>query len=370
MSITFLHTADWQLGKPFQQFPDDVATRLGDARYDAIDRVASAAKAAGARHVLVAGDVFDHHKPPARIVDRMLARLAVHPDLVWHLLPGNHDPAEPGKVWDDLARRRPPDTVRCHTQALPFELAAGVVLIPAPLTARALSHDPTAFMDRIETPRGTIRIGMAHGSVRGFSSESEAAIPIDAARAGKARLDYLALGDWHGPVQINARTWYSGTHEPDSTKDNGPGQALVVTIAAPGREPQVTPVATKIYHWHSEAVFVSALADLDTLAEKVAGLPGQAARLVLKLALTGRVPLAEHGLIAERLERLGAGLAHLDADASAIEAAAGGEDLAALGTGSIAAVAQRLAAGAIEQPAAAQALRILARLVGQAGPLS
>ena len=370
MSFTFLHTADWQLGKPYQQFPDDVATRLGDARFDAIDRVAEAAWGARAGHVLVAGDVFDHHKPPQKTIDRMLARLAAYPDLVWHLLPGNHDPAVPGMVWDDLARRAPPANVRAHLQPVPFELMPGVMLIPAPLTARALSHDPTAYMDGVETPRGTIRIGLAHGSVRGFSSEGEAAIPVDAARAEKARLDYLALGDWHGQVRINPRTWYSGTHEPDSYKDNGPGHALVVKIDAAGSEPQVTSVSTMIYHWHSETVYVAALADLDMAAAKLEAIPGAANRLVLKLVLSGRVPLAEHGLIAGRLEKLGAGLAHLEADASALEAVADGDDLAALGTGSIATVAQRLAASAPDNPAAAHALRILARLVAQAGPSS
>ena len=58
-------------------------------------------------------------------------------------------------------------------------------------------------------------------------------------RAATARLDYLALGDWHGTRRIDARTWYSGTPEPDRFKANEPGNVLQVDIARAGAEPIV-----------------------------------------------------------------------------------------------------------------------------------
>ena len=369
MSITFIHTADWQIGKPFGTFPEETATLLRAARLDAIDRIAAVAVAAGARHVLVAGDVFDHVKPKERVVGQLLARLAEHRALVWHLLPGNHDPAQPGSVWDDVERNKPAN-VRAHVTSEPMEIEPGVLLIPAPLHAKAMSTDPTGFMDQVVSPRGVIRIGMAHGSVRGFDSEGEASIPIGITRATRATLDYLALGDWHGLQQIDARTWYCGAPEPDGYKDNKPGHVLVVTIAAQGAEPRVRSVATHHYHWKRQALALSCVADVERFAADLAANAVPRARLLLKLDLSGRVPVAEFGAIQQRLESLADGLAHLDADPGAIETLTSADDLAALGSGSIGMIAQRLAAQrgtgeASDQQTAARALRTLARFVGQ-----
>ena len=54
-----VHTADWQLGKPFGRFPDDVRTALMEARLDVIDTIGRVAEEHRATHVVVAGDVFD-----------------------------------------------------------------------------------------------------------------------------------------------------------------------------------------------------------------------------------------------------------------------------------------------------------------------
>ena len=370
MSITFIHTADWQLGKPFGNFPEEKQAVLRAARLDAIDRIAAVAGAAGARHVLVAGDVFDKAKPGQRVIGELLARLGKHREIVWHLLPGNHDPAQPGCVWDDVARSRPPGNVRLHVTTDAAEIEGGVLLIPAPLHAKAMSTDPTAFMDQVVSPRGTIRIGMAHGSVHGFNSIGEASIPIAATRASSAKLDYFALGDWHGQVEINPRTWYSGTPEPDGHKDNKPGHVLVVSIAAQGAIPTVRAVPTHHFQWRHHALALSCVDDLEAFAARLDGDAVARDRLVLKLDVAGRVPLAEFGVVKQVLDAMAYGMGHLDADVTALAAGTDADDLAALGTGSIGLIAQRLAAmsasdDAGERQTSARALRELAKHVGQ-----
>jgi len=369
MGFSFIHTADWQIGKPFGNFQDETATLLRAARLDAVDRLATAAKAAGALHILVAGDVFDHARPPPKTVGQLMARMAAQRDLVWHLLPGNHDPAQPGSLWDDLPRTKP-DNVHIHLAPEPVEIETGVILLSAPLRARAMSTDPTAYMDHATSATGAIRIGLAHGSVRGFNSEGEPVIPIDIERARKARLDYLALGDWHGLQQINSRTWYSGTPEPDGYKDNAPGHALIVTIAATGAAPDVRPIATGHYRWTRQDLFIDKIADLDRFSAHLSEEAIPRAQMLLKLIVRGRVPLAEHAAIGERIVALAHGLADLDADTSSLVTTTNDDDLAALGTGSIATIAQNLAAmtasndPALQKPAE-QALRTLARLAEQ-----
>ena len=90
-------------------------------------------------------------------------------------------------------------------------------------------------MDAAATPAGALRVGLAHGSVAGrLPDDADAANPIAADRATGARLDYLALGDWHGTLEIAPRTWYAGTPEPDRFRANDAGNALLVELDGPG----------------------------------------------------------------------------------------------------------------------------------------
>ncbi len=100
--------------------------------------------------MLVAGDVFDAETVPGALSGQLLARLKAYPALTWHLLPGNHDPGRAGGVWSSLVGGLPAN-VRVHLEAKPVELAAGVVLLPAPLMSKRTSGDPTAWMDGAPT---------------------------------------------------------------------------------------------------------------------------------------------------------------------------------------------------------------------------
>jgi DNA repair exonuclease SbcCD nuclease subunit len=58
--VNFLHTADWQIGKPFAGIRDErKRTLVQHARTEAIKRIGAVAKDAGAEFLLVAGDLFD-----------------------------------------------------------------------------------------------------------------------------------------------------------------------------------------------------------------------------------------------------------------------------------------------------------------------
>jgi DNA repair exonuclease SbcCD nuclease subunit len=341
MAFTFIHTADWQLGAQFASLPIEIAAQLQAERLNAIDRIAAVALDKRANHILVAGDVFDAIRPPQTLIGKALARIAKYQSLTWHFLSGNHDPAVPGSVWDDLKRAAAPN-IRLHLTAEPVEIAPGVLLLPAPLSARAMSHDPTAWMDRHEGANGMLRIAVAHGSVHGFSSEGEAAIPIAIDRAKSARLDYFALGDWHGTVQINPRTWYSGTPEPDRFRDNDAGNVLAVTIAAPGSIPVVEQISTTHFHWRQEMREILTPVQIDELTETLRTGNTPPDRTLLALTLTGRVPLTENAALEDSIEKLRSTVAHLDLDRDALTISTPDSDIEALGTGAIADVAKQL----------------------------
>ncbi len=345
MRFTFVHTADWQIGKRFGAFPAEKAAVLREERLRAIDRVAEAGRAAGATAVLVAGDVFDSETVSEALIGTLLARLKAHPKLAWHLLPGNHDPARAGGVWEAIVAAGLPANVIVHTEPRPAELAPGVMLLPAPLTAKSTSRDPTEWMDAGETPVGSLRIGLAHGSVQGFGSEGEANVPLDPARAKSAQLSYLALGDWHGTTEISERVWYAGTPEPDSFPDNEPGHALIVAIEGT-RAPKVERVATAHFTWARRRQTVESAKALDGIEAEFARLGSAASRWLINLRLDGQVTLAERAAIEARLSQLATQVFFLEADLAALHTAAAASDLEALGSGVLGTVAQRLKATA------------------------
>ena len=364
MSFTFIHTADWQIGKPFAGFDAETAAALGSARLAGIDRIADAATKAGAKHVLVAGDVFDSETASSRTVRQLISTLAANAGQTWHLLPGNHDPVRAGSVWGEVVGAGPPPNVRLHLASVPVAIAPGVTLLPAPLTQASTSIDPTAWMDLAVSPPGDLRIGLAHGSVQGnFGGDGDAAVPIAPDRPKLARLDYLALGDWHGTIRIADRVWYSGTHETDRFPDNAPGHVLVVQLDGGAAKPAVQRVATSHFTWTKRTLRVSGLDDVIAFESDIERLGRAQKTTLIDLALTGSVPLAEYAAIVTRLARIEQ-LCHLRINADALLALAGGEDIAALGEGAVRQAAERLRViadtGGVDAAVARRALTRLA----------
>lgn len=249
MTVRFLHTSDLHIGKRFGNLPEDLRGRLREARHTAIDRLAAQARAHNTDTVLLAGDTFDTETPSPQVLRQALAAIGGHADLRWVILPGNHDSLAAEELWDQIRRSKPDNLLLAHDPE-PLWLSSEAVVLPAACTARRPGRDLTAWMEDCDTD-AAVRIGLAHGAIQNFSEDGTGTDIIAPNRASLADLDYLALGDWHGLKEINAKTWYSGTPEPDRFKHNRPGQALIVSIAGRGATPEVTAVDTGVFEWRT-----------------------------------------------------------------------------------------------------------------------
>ncbi len=178
---------------------------------------------------MVAGDLFDSPTPSnsdVSAVCQAIGKLEI-PVLV---IPGNHDHGAPGSVWHSpfflAEQQRRAANLQVLLERQPVELEEAVVL-PCPLLRRSDSTDPTTWVRQLnwETlPAAKPRILLAHGSVHGFAAADLDADDDNPSSANNRlqldgglleQVDYVALGDWHGLKQVNPRTWYSGTPEPD-----------------------------------------------------------------------------------------------------------------------------------------------------------
>lgn len=325
----FLHTADWQMGRTYSRFDTEDGAALVEARYEAIERLAALATEHQCDAVLVAGDVFDAQTVSDRTIRRVFNATRGF-DGPWVMLPGNHDAALAESVWTRAKRLGAvPKNVYLALESgvtpLPEQ---GIAVLSAPLTQRHTYGDLTQAFDDIETPPELLRIGLAHGSVQGLLPEDiDSTNPIAPERTETAKLDYLGLGDWHGVREINARTWYSGTPEPERFRNNDAGYVLIVDIEEPGATPKVTRHETARYQWHQWRESLSVPSDLDELLHRISQLP-EASVLDLKLAgtltlagdqkLTEALSIAEARYRAVTCDRTGLQLEPTDDDISAL----------------------------------------------------
>lgn len=307
--IRFIHTADWQIGKPFAAMKE-VAAQLRAARLDAIDALAAQARARGIVHVLVAGDVYDGENLARPTMLAPLERMRQATGIRWWLIPGNHDPHRAGGIWERVIAGGLPDNVRFCGVTEPLEMEAGVWLLPAPLMAKHTARDSTDWMDTAETPAGSIRIGLAHGSIRDFGQRQESPNVIDPARVGSARLDWLALGDWHGIKRIGPRIWYPGTPEPDAFREARTGRALSVSIAGAGALPDVEEITTGHHDWQEIEVQLSDSASITDLADRLGSEVGS--RSIVRLKLIGAVSPGDLARLDHVRDVLAARVCHLD----------------------------------------------------------
>jgi DNA repair exonuclease SbcCD nuclease subunit len=280
--ITFLHTADWQLGKPFASITDPAKrARVQQERFEALRRIGAVVRDRQARFVVVAGDLFDSPTPTHATISAALGAITEIGVPVF-AIPGNHDHAGPDSLWEQPFFRRERERLSPNFHLLtarePVRISLDtdeVILLPCPLLRRHEPDDPTAWirdLDFDELPDGATtttdkfppRIVIAHGSTTAFTAEAAgqhdhddaaAAGPIAANTIAIDRLpldeiDYLALGDWHGHGAAGPKAWYAGTPEIDRFPKAGqePGHVAVVTVSR-GGQPTVAQVATGRFRW-------------------------------------------------------------------------------------------------------------------------
>lgn len=353
----FVHTADWQIGMKAAGI-GVAGARVRAARLDAAERVA----ALEADFVLAAGDTFEDNAVDRGLVQRTGEILAKFRGPVY-LLPGNHDPLQPGSVWDHPVWTQFANLhVIREAGAVPVP---GGTLLAAPLRETHSKRDPSAVLAELPRPEGVV-IGMSHGTVEGIDPDTEHH-PIARESWRRAKVDYLALGHWHSRTEYAdesgvVRMAYCGTHETTKFGERDSGNVLRVRIES-GRV-TVEPVRTGTLEWVTLEEAVQAPGDVAAVRDRVAKVADGA---LVRLALRGLLHAEEAALVGQ-LEGMGGRFTFYAFDGSGLRPAAeeGWED--GLPAGAVRQAARRLRELASAGDAvAAEALLELQALAAEAG---
>lgn len=336
MSIRFIHTADWQIGKPYGpiDFPDNQATAR-QSRIDSIRKIGSLVAEHQASFVVVAGDLFDSITPDRQTVHRTCSAVG-EIGVPVYVIPGNHDHGGQGSVWHQ------PYFLQAQTQYSPNlnvllnnepVISEEAVILPRPLLRKHEStdtisdlrhHDYSVYGDRV-------RIVLAHGSIQSFGGSDDIDIDgskgavnlIDIAQLPRQEIDYIALGDWHGAKKVADNAWYSGTHETDrfpKGEDYLSGHVLLVEASRSG-QPVVTPAKTTELHWHVRETELRGEESLNTLEADVQALrEGRVGKDLLRLEINGALGISQMHRLREMLETWKADFLHLDVSNEVIAA--------------------------------------------------
>lgn len=327
--IKFVHTADWQIGKPFGNIDGDQAAFLRKQRIETVGKIGAIAGQEKADFILVAGDVFDSNLPESKSVLQTFKVMAESFGGKWFLLPGNHDAAETQSVWTRIKKDFSSDNISILDEPKARRIPElGTVILPAPLKRRHESSDLTEWWDSYESSHDDIRIGLAHGSLDALSQyRGEAPNTIALSRIQSAKIDYLALGDWHGTISASKRAYYSGTPEPDRFKANESGNIIIAEIEAPGKEPVVQIRSTKHYLWQLLDNSIFRAADILSIRQQLQELNHPLDRIALRMSLKGSLSFEERALLDKEIEQLNSELFYVESDLSGLLAEPSNEDL-------------------------------------------
>lgn len=303
--VRFIHTADWQLGMSPRNLDADARARFAAARVDVIRVIGALARDEGCEFVIVAGDVFESNQLDRATVRRALDAMA-EAGLPFYLLPGNHDPLEPGSVFltDPFAGHCPANV---HVlKGNPVMVSSGVEIVAAPwLSKRPVRDLLGEACVGLDVVAAGVRIAVGHGVVDVLSPDSTSTqlINIEGLEAAIDRgcLHYVALGDRHSSTRVGTggSIWYSGAPEPTDFAETDAGNVLLVDLDRD--HASVAPHHVGTWRFVERTVDINGLEDIEHLRGWLADLPSKTTTLI-RLSPVGTVSLQVKAELDDLLE--------------------------------------------------------------------
>lgn len=295
--VRFVHTADWQLGMTRHFLDGEAQARFSEARIEAIRKIGHLAAEHDCSFVVVCGDVFESNHVGRQVIVRALDALAETPDVMFYLLPGNHDPLNASSVFRSptFVDRCPGNVEVLDTEGI-AEIGPGVQLIAAPWTSKAPLEDLVHRAISTASAGDGVRIAVGHGAIDSIAPDGAnlALIRLEDLETSIAdgRVQYVALGDRHSTTSVgeSGRVWYSGAPEPTAFREVDPGNALVVELDGSAIAVTSHPIAQ--WEFHTFEFDLRNAEDIDRLQGKLSDL-GDKSVSIVQLALVGQLSLGD-----------------------------------------------------------------------------
>ena len=276
MSVRLLHVADVHLGAPLGNFGTYAARRREDLEA-AFRRAVDAALGERVQAVLVAGDLFDTHRPEPRVVEvarRELARLREAGIRVL-AVPGTHD----SLLHPDCVYRRESLPIDRLFDTPSFDGPERVDAEGTPVWVYGIAADPRrpgGWNSLARAPEDGFHVALAHAACRDRPDWTIAPedLPFETADLAGMGMDYVALGHYHNGRVFEATDGrvlaaYPGSVEGRDWTETGPRLALLVEWADGARGPTLRPIAVHSRMLESGELDVSGAASDEEVRERI-----------------------------------------------------------------------------------------------------
>jgi hypothetical protein len=276
MSVRLLHVADVHLGAPLGNFGGYAARRREDLEA-AFGRVVDTALGERVHAVLLAGDLFDTHRPEPRVVElarRELARLreAGIPVLA---VPGTHD----SLLLPDCVYRREGLPIDRLFDAPSFDGPERIDAAGTTVWVYGIAADPRrpgGWKSLVRAPMEGLHVALAHAACRDRPDWAIAPedLPFDTSDLPGLGMDYVALGHYHNGRVFEAPDGrvlaaYPGSVEGRDWTETGPRLALLVEWADGAGGPTLRPIPVHSRTLEAAELDVSGAAAEEEVGERI-----------------------------------------------------------------------------------------------------
>jgi DNA repair protein SbcD/Mre11 len=300
MSLKIFLTSDLHLGMKFAGYPE-VQAELSEARFKALGRMVELANTHRCNLLVIAGDLFDRVTVAKRDVIRGAQFLKEFQGPLVAVLPGNHDFISRGQndLWTSF-RENAGDRIlvldeKKKYSLLHYDLEA--MVYPAPCDSKHSTENAIGWIGKAPKDAAVKHhIGVAHGSLEGFSPDfEERYYPMTTRELLEYGMNLWLMGHTHAQYPFQAtqteKIFYPGTPEPDGFDCQHEGKAWILQLA---EDHTVTPLSlsTGMYRFLHDELEIQNPSDLETLKKKYVN-PGYT-KTLLKMKLRGRLPREEY----------------------------------------------------------------------------
>lgn len=285
MPLRFIHTADIHLGAPLRFLRDKTSSHkklLGDA----FNRVVEHALKVRADAVLVCGDLFDTTMPSVYNLDLVkrgiekLSNSSIHTVLI----PGNHDHRIGGGSYSKVFPKG--EFVHVVENASIY-----IKELDTLIHGYTLKEGQALNIERDES-ECKYRIAMIHGSIDIGKDGMKREVELNSLK--RSSFDYIALGDWHGLLELAPNIYYSGSPEVLDSKQGKSGYILDVSL---GDDLKVVKEKVGVIEVSDVVIDMSRFKDIEEVLKYIEGLKDD--KKIINIRLQGMIGA---GLIINELE--------------------------------------------------------------------
>lgn len=239
MPLKIFLTSDVHLGMKLADSPE-TQSELAEVRFSNLENLVQKANNANCHLFAVAGDLFDRISVSKREVIRAAQILSEFQGNIVTVLPGHHDyfMGEQNDLWGAFKENSGDNVVVLEEKRIePLQrYDIDVYLYPAPCNAKYSNENCIDWMRDISKDENvTFHIGMAHGSMEGFSPDFEKRFyPMSLTDLHNCKMDLWLIG--HTYVQYPTvlgetdKIYYPATPESDGCDCVHEGKAWIIEL--------------------------------------------------------------------------------------------------------------------------------------------